>query len=32
MWWINVALGFIAAIMHIPINEKAVQRIANQQI
>ena len=32
MWWISVALGFISAIMHIPIKEKAVQRLANQQI
>ena len=31
MWWICVALGFIAAFMHIPIEEKAVQRIANQE-
>jgi predicted MFS family arabinose efflux permease len=29
MWWISVALGFFAALMHIPINEKAVQRLAN---
>ena len=32
MWWISVALGFIAALMHMPIKEKAVQRLANQQI
>jgi len=29
MWWISVALAFFAALMHIPINEKAVQRLAN---
>ena len=32
VWWISVALGFIAALMHMPIKEKAVQRFANQQI
>ena len=32
MWWISVALGFFAALMHVPINEKAVQRLAKQQI
>ena len=32
VWWISVALGFIAALMHMPIKEKAVQRLANQQI
>ena len=32
MWWISVALGLIAALMHMPIKEKAVQRLANQQI
>ena len=32
MWWISVALGFIAALMHMPIKEKAVQRLANLQI
>ena len=32
MWWICVALGFISALMHMPIKEKAVQRLANQQI
>jgi len=32
IWWISVALGFIAALMHMPIKEKAVQRFANQQI
>jgi len=32
MWWFSVALGFIAALMHMPIKEKAVQRFANQQI
>ena len=32
MWWISVALGFIAALMHMPIKEKAVQRLANQQV
>ena len=32
MWWISVALGFISALMHMPIKEKAVQRLANQQI
>jgi predicted MFS family arabinose efflux permease len=32
MWWICVALGFIAALMHVPIKEKAVQRLVNQQI
>ena len=32
MWWFSVALGFIAALMHMPIKEKAVQRLVNQQI
>ncbi len=32
IWWISVVLGFIAALMHMPIKEKAVQRLANQQI
>jgi len=32
MWWISVALGFISAIMHMPIKEKAVQRLASQPI
>ena len=32
MWWFSVALGFVAALMHMPIKEKAVQRLANQQI
>ena len=32
MWWISVALGFISALMHMPIKEKAVHRLANQQI
>ena len=32
MWWFSVALGFIAALMHMPIKEKAVPRLANQQI
>ena len=32
MWWVCVALGFISAFMHMPIKEKAVQRLANQQI
>ncbi len=32
VWWISVALGLIAALMHMPIKEKAVQRFANQQI
>ena len=32
MWWISVALGFIAALMHMPIKEKAVQRLANLRI
>ena len=32
VWWISVALGFIAALMHMPIKEKAVQRLVNQQI
>ena len=32
MWWISVALGFIAALMHMPIKEKAVQRLANLKI
>ena len=32
MWWISVVLGMVAAIMHMPIKEKAVERIANQQI
>ena len=32
MWWICVALGFISAAMHIPIIEKSVPRLANQQI
>ncbi len=32
MWWICVALGFISALLHMPIKEKAVQRLADQQI
>ena len=32
MWWICVALGFIAAFMHMPIKEQAVQRLAEQKI
>ena len=32
MWWISVALGFISALMHMPIKEKAVQRLASQPI
>jgi len=32
VWWISVALGFIAALMHMPIKEKAVQRLASQRI
>ena len=28
MWWISVVLGFISALMHMPIKEKAVQRLA----
>jgi MFS family permease len=32
MWWICVALGFISALMHVPIVEKSVPRLANQHI
>ena len=32
MWWICVALGFISALLHMPIKEKAVQRLADQKI
>ena len=32
MWWICVALGFISAIMHVPIIEKPVQRLLSQQL
>jgi predicted MFS family arabinose efflux permease len=32
MWWVCVALGLISALMHMPIKEKAVQRLADQQI
>ena len=31
MWWICVALGFISALMHLPIIEKPVSRLASQQ-
>ena len=30
MWWICVALGFVAALLHIPIKEKPVERIQLQ--
>ena len=30
MWWICVALGFISALMHMPIIEKPVERLASQ--
>ena len=30
MWWICVALGFISALMHMPIVEKPVERLASQ--
>ena len=32
MWWISVALGFIAALMHLPIQEMAVGRLTNSEI
>ncbi len=32
MWWICVALGFIAAFMHMPIKEQAVSRLVEQKI
>ena len=32
MWWICVALGFVAALMHMPIKEQAVQRLTEQKI
>ena len=32
MWWICVVLGFVSALLHIPIIEKPVNRIANQAI
>tara|TARA_B100001123_G_C15236655_1_gene997408 strand:+ start:235 stop:1452 length:1218 start_codon:yes stop_codon:yes gene_type:complete len=32
MWWICVALGFISAAMHVPIVEKPVIRIAEQEL
>ena len=32
MWWICVALGFLAAFMHMPIKEQAVDRLAVQKI
>ena len=32
MWWICVALGFLAAFMHMPIKEQAVDRLAIQKI
>jgi len=30
MWWICVALGFVAALLHIPISEKPVPRLATE--
>ena len=32
MWWICVVLGVVSALLHIPIIEKPVNRIANQAI
>ena len=32
MWWICVALGFLAAFMHMPIKEQPVNRLAVQKI
>ena len=32
MWWISVALGFIAALMHLPIKEIAVGRLTNSEV
>ncbi len=32
MWWICVALGFIAALLHIPISEKPVPRLASNKV
>ena len=32
MWWICVALGFVAAVMHIPIIERPVSRLVNQEL
>ena len=32
MWWISVALGFIAALMHLPIKEIAVERLTNSEV
>jgi hypothetical protein len=28
MWWISIALGLFAALIHWPINERPVQRLA----
>jgi len=32
MWWICVALGFISAMMHVPIIEKPVQRLVSKSV
>ena len=32
IWWISVALGFIAALMHLPIKEMAVERLTNSEV
>ena len=32
MWWFSVALGFIAALMHFPIKEIAVERLTNSEV
>jgi len=31
MWWISVALGLFAALVHIPISERPVQRIRDEE-
>lgn len=31
MWWAGVALGLVAAILHLPIDEKPLQRTATEQ-
>ena len=31
IWWIAVALGLIAALMHVPIDDRPMARLAPQQ-
>jgi MFS family permease len=32
MWWVCVALGFISALLHLPIKEIAVERLTNSEV